>query len=610
MAQQSLYRRYRPGRFSEIRGQEHVVSALQNSIAAGSEGHAYLFSGPRGTGKTTTARILAKALNCTDLTEGEPCGKCESCLAIEAGNSYDLFELDAASHNGVDAMRDLVARAAVGSPGRTKVYILDEVHMLSAGASNALLKTLEEPPDHVVFVLATTDPHKVLPTIRSRTQHYEFTLLTADQLSEYAQFVAADAGLDVDADTISQAVRDGHGSARDMLSSLEQLVAAGGLSGPDDDQGPLLDALAERDGAAVIVAIAASMADGRDPRVIAESVMTSVRDAFLVAVGADVTHLSEADAARADALAKRLGAPSLTRTLESLGGAIVEMRQSADPRIPLEVALLRVADPTSDLSLEGLADRIKRLERVQPASAAPAVVSDTGTPDSGSAAAAPAASGAPASAARAEIKAKRESKPPPSEKAPAPPTPPAPPRRSAPSAKPPTPQEDPASKPALKAVPEPEQQSEPALAAAPAAGSAANADLSLESLNDAISAVADSLKPASKAVLRDGQFTALADGKATFELQHAPRDVALKRLGEIQGALSTHLGHTIEIELRSASVDAPDPAVEVAPVPAAAEHEHVDITNLDDATDATGSGVDKIVESFPGAVVVDGDEAS
>ena len=155
------------------------MRALSNAVREDRVGHAYLFSGPRGTGKTSTARILAKALNCTNLADGEPCCECDSCQSIEAGTSYDLLELDAASNNGVDAMRDLIGKAALGSPGRTKVYILDEVHMLSTGASNALLKTLEEPPGHVVFVLATTDPHKVLPTIRSRTQHFELHLLPA-----------------------------------------------------------------------------------------------------------------------------------------------------------------------------------------------------------------------------------------------------------------------------------------------------------------------------------------------------------------------------------------------------------------------------------------------
>src|ERR1700683_5146629 len=179
---QSLYRRFRPQRFSEVLGQEFISLALRNAVREDRVGHAYLFSGPRGTGKTSSARILAKALNCAAPEDGEPCGVCASCVEIAAGSSLDVHELDAASNNGVDAMRDLVARAALGTPGRWKVYIVDEVHMLSTPASNALLKTLEEPPAHVVFVLATTDPQKVLPTLRSRTQHFEFTLLSHDEL--------------------------------------------------------------------------------------------------------------------------------------------------------------------------------------------------------------------------------------------------------------------------------------------------------------------------------------------------------------------------------------------------------------------------------------------
>src|SRR4029079_15599680 len=202
MPPQSLYRRYRPRRFSEVKGQDHVVKALRTAVAEGRDGQDYLFSGPRGAGKTTSARILAKVLNCANPVAGEPCCECESCLAVERGTSYDVHELDAASNNGVDAMRDLIERAALGTPGRHKVYILDEVHMLSKAAEATLLKTLEEPPAHVVFVLATTDPQKVSSTVSSRCQPLEFHLLPTDALEAHIRHVIADAHLDVSEDAI------------------------------------------------------------------------------------------------------------------------------------------------------------------------------------------------------------------------------------------------------------------------------------------------------------------------------------------------------------------------------------------------------------------------
>ena len=244
---QSLYRRYRPQRFAEVRGQDHIVKALGHAVRDNRVAHVYLFSGPRGTGKTSTARILAKALNCVSPLDGEPCGVCDSCLDITRGASFDVHELDAASNNGVDAMRDLVARASLATPGRWKVYIVDEVHMLSQSASNALLKTLEEPPDHVVFVLATTDPQKVLPTIRSRTQHYEFHLLDSDVLALLLTDIVRDAQLELPDSAVESAVRRGRGSARDAISALDQVVASGVV---DDDTAllhELVVALAERD---------------------------------------------------------------------------------------------------------------------------------------------------------------------------------------------------------------------------------------------------------------------------------------------------------------------------------------------------------------------------
>ena len=363
MPYESLYRRYRPQRFAQVRGQDHVVTALHNAVRENRVGHAYLLSGPRGTGKTSTARILAKALNCTNLTDGEPCGECESCQAIEAGTSYDLLELDAASNNGVDAMRDLIAKAALGSPGRTKVYLLDEVHMLSAGASNALLKTLEEPPGHVVFVLATTDPHKVLPTIRSRTQHFELHLLPADDLRALVDDVVADAGLELDADSIDYALRSGGGSARDTLSALDQVVAAGGVLDRGDEVDGLIDALGARDTGAALREVADAVGRGHDPRVMAEALLGGLRNVFLHRMGDPLSHTSDAMRAKVTGWAEAFSDRDCTRALEAVGDALRDMRTAPDARIPLEIALVRLTRDDADASIDALVARIERLEQ-------------------------------------------------------------------------------------------------------------------------------------------------------------------------------------------------------------------------------------------------------
>ncbi|MDH4278162.1 MAG: DNA polymerase III subunit gamma/tau [Acidimicrobiia bacterium] len=347
MAYQSLYRRYRSQRFSELRGQSHVTTALKSAVANDRVGHAYLFSGPRGTGKTSTARILAKALNCASLgDDGEPCGECESCVSIENGRSFDVHELDAASNNKVDDIRDLISRVNLGSPGNTKVYILDEVHMLSAGAENALLKTLEEPPDHVVFVLATTEPHKVVQTIRSRTQPFEFHLLPADELEEHVRWVIEDAGLDIPADKVDEAVdyvlRQGGGSARDTLSALDLVAAAGGVPAGSDIGLVLVNAIGDGDPQAAIAGLQQGLSNGQEPRVIGEAMVEVLRGAFLAVMGASLAHLNDTAQTQARDLGAKLGPATLTRSLESIGTALVDMRQAPDPRVPLEVTLLRL----------------------------------------------------------------------------------------------------------------------------------------------------------------------------------------------------------------------------------------------------------------------------
>ena len=314
-----------------------------NSVRDDRVGHAYLFSGPRGTGKTSTARILAKAINCENPSDGEPCGECESCLAFAAGTSYDLHELDAASNNKVEDIRDLISKVSFGTPGRRKVYVLDEVHMLTTGAENALLKTLEEPPAHVCFVMCTTEPHKVAATVRSRAQHLLFELVTADELAEHVRWVAEDAELSLSEDDLDYAVRSGNGSVRDTLSALDQVVSAEGKPDDDDLTEEFVAALASHDTGKMLAAADAAIRSGKEPRVIGEEIVRALRSAFLCSVGADLSHLLPQEQAQAQARAAQLPTAAITKTFEELGQALVRMRQSPDPRIDLELAFFQLS---------------------------------------------------------------------------------------------------------------------------------------------------------------------------------------------------------------------------------------------------------------------------
>ena len=368
----SLYRRFRPGRFSELRGQDHVVRALQGAVARDRVSHAYLFSGPRGTGKTTTARILAKALNCDDPSEGDACNVCASCVAITRGSSLDVTELDAASNNGVDDIREITAGAWHGTPGRWKVYIFDEVHQLSKPASAALLKTLEEPPPHVIFVLATTDPHKVLPTIRSRTQHLEFRLIGGDTLSTLLHDVQGAAGLSVDDSTIQTAVRLGRGSARDALSALDQLVATGATDETVPDFDGLFQAFVASDAVAALTALARLTGDGWDPEQLGESFAAEVRQAFLLQVAPAVSDAVDADRDRLSEWGRQMGLARTVRVLETFGRALREMKGAPEKIVVLEVAVVRLANPELDATLDALAERVTKLERQERSVPAPA----------------------------------------------------------------------------------------------------------------------------------------------------------------------------------------------------------------------------------------------
>ncbi len=359
----ALYRRYRPGRFAELRGQDHVVRALQGAVKNSRVVHAYLFSGPRGTGKTTAARVLAKALNCEHPVDGDACDQCPSCVAITQGSSLDVTELDAASNNGVDDIREITAGAWHQTPGRWKVYIFDEVHQLSKAASAALLKTLEEPPSHVVFVLATTDPHKVLPTIRSRTQHLEFRLISGETLNSLLHEVREAAGLAADEETLEAAVRLGRGSARDALSALDQLVATGSTRevGPVFDA--LLEALADADAVAALCALSQLNSQGWDPEQLAENFAAEVRQVFLLQVAPEVADAVDQDRERLTAWGQRLGLARTVRILETFGRSMRDMKSAPEKIVVVEVALVRLVRPELDHSIEALDERLSRLER-------------------------------------------------------------------------------------------------------------------------------------------------------------------------------------------------------------------------------------------------------
>lgn len=351
----SLYRRFRPQRFSELLGQQHVASALSKAVETNRVGHAYLFSGPRGTGKTSTARILAKALNCQNPENGEPCGSCRSCIEIAQGSSLDVHELDAASNNGVEAMRDLISKAALGTPGKWKIYIIDEVHMLSTAASNALLKTLEEPPSYVVFVLATTDPQKVLPTIKSRTQHFEFHLLSNQTLKSLIEEVAAKANIELTEQLKNYVIRRARGSARDALSVLELALASQEVI-DEDDIVSLFEAINNSDTELSINKLDQLIQAGLDPQSITMDLIEIFRDSFLNIQAPMLSNKT----VKTDSTA--LSTAKVVRAIEELGKALVVMRDCPDPRIPLELALIKLTKPELDENPLALVERMDRIE--------------------------------------------------------------------------------------------------------------------------------------------------------------------------------------------------------------------------------------------------------